>query len=225
MKRKPRRQGRKRAGGRFKSGAVSRYQFHAPKHFTEVIRLGDLVSPPSGSIPAGFNFPIEGQLINNLNGAIFDVFRQFAITGIKLMYLPAYNTYPLVAGVAFIPKIFYSEDKSSYVPDNSSGNIDRMLQQDNLKILDSSKKWSHYISKPRPWLNQANGGSMTATPVQQPAKQLQWLTTKEEIGVGSSGMTVPHLHSSLVVDANNSGVGITTGTLWARVYYCCKEQW
>lgn len=218
-----RRRGRKaaRKGGRFMKRRGYASKFHAPKHFTEVIKIADLVSPASGSAPNGYNAAIRGSDIQNLSQSLVDVFKQFCITGIKLTYLPTYNNYPLVAGTAFIPKIYYAEDKASFTPPVA---VSLMLQEDNLKILDSSKKWSHYIKNPRAFINSLEPAAANVTPVAPPARQIQWLTTDDLAGTNTTGMVVPHLHSSILVEPNNSNVGVTTGTLWARVYYACKDQ-
>lgn len=196
-------------------------KFHAPKHFTEMIKLGDIVSPGAGSPANWYNFPITGQMIGNLNASLYEVFKQFCVTGVKLTYLPQYNSYTNITGSTFnIPRIYYAEDKSSF----TAVNVAQMLQQDNLKIFDSSKKWTHYIRNPRPWLAESEGNSgSTYVPATTPARQITWLPTDNEAGAGTTGMVVQHLHSAIVVDPNN-GSAVPVGTLWARVYYACKEQ-
>lgn len=212
---------RRRAGGRFMNRRGFASKYHAPKHFTEVIQLGAVVSPASGSAGQGYNYPIQGTQLQNLANSLIDVYKQYVITGVKLMYLPAYNTYPLVAGVAMIPKLYYAEDKSSFSVPLVAG---QMMQQDNLKIFDSSKKWTHFIKNPRPWLTQFLGNSSNETPAIPPAKAIQWLTTDDIAGADTSGLGVQHLHSAMFIEPNNSNVAVTTGVLWARVYYACKEQ-
>jgi len=200
--------------------------YHAPKHFTETLKLTDIVSPASGSSPGSYNFAIRGVNIINLRTSLTDVFKQFSITAVKLMYIPNYNNYPLVSGVAFIPKIYFAEDKATSVSDTPSGPsaIEAMLQQDNLRILDSSKRWGAYISKPRPDLESYNSNAAAShTQVMPTVQTTQWLTTRTD-DPDYSGLSVDHLNSLAIVEANNSGVAITTGALWAKVYYACKEQ-
>lgn len=210
----------RRAGGRFASKSGFRAKFHAAKHFTEVIQLGQLVSPASGSAANGYNLPVQASSLTNFV-QLADVFKQYCITGIKLMYLPAYNTYPLVAGTAMIPKIFYAEDKASFSPPLI---VNQMLQEDNLKIFDSSKKWTHYIKNPRPWIDVHDGLTNNNTPIVPAARFIQWLTTDDLAGDDTRGSIVNHLHSSILVEPNNSNVAVTTGTVWARVYYAMKDQ-
>ena len=182
------------------------------------VKLATIVSPPNTTVVGnGYNLAFTGNVIANLSQSLVDVFKQYAVLGIKLMYLPAYNNYPLVAGTAIIPKIYYAEDKAAFQPDTVAGNVDRMLQQDNLRILDSSKKWTAYISRPRPFTETAINGTTTLTPVAPPSKQVQWFTTDELQGTSGSGMLTNFIHSHFVVEPNNSAVAVTTGTIWARI--------
>lgn len=199
----------------------SRALYHAPKHFTEVIKIQDVVSPAAGGAPQAVNGALTGNAIQNLRNDLHDVFEQFTVLAVKLFYLPAYNTYPLVAGTAIIPRIYMSENKARPVPPATVAN---MLQMDNLRILDSSKRWSMYIKRPRAWLEQYNLIQTQHTPVAPPAKQVQWLDTAPDTGAGDSGLLVQWISAIGLVEPNNSAVNITTGTLWARVYYACKEQ-
>lgn len=223
-RRRPRRGVRK--GGRFMNRKMrpTRALYHAPKHFTEVIKVNDIVSPPSGSAPGDIGFSVTGNAISNLRAALYDVFEQFTILAVKFMYIPAYNTYPLIAGQAMIPRLYVAENKNAQTP--AALTISDMLQQDNVRILDSSKRWSLYVKNPRPYLEQFNvfSGTGAHTPVAPPAKQIQWLDTTPDTGTGESGLLVEWLSAVGKAEANNSAVAVTTGTLWARVYYAVKEQ-
>lgn len=225
-RRRPKR-GYRRPGGRFRRGAPSRGLYHAPHHFTETLKLADLVSKASTGADTGYNFALQGKNIINLYASLNDVFRQFTILGVKLMYIPAYNNYPLVAGTAIIPHIYFAEDKATSPPDTPTGPVAvaSMLQQDNLRILDASKRWSAYISRPKADLEMWNSDPLAAshTQVQPPSKAIQWLTTRAD-DMTYSGLSVNWLNSLCVVEKNNSAVDITTGTVWAKVYYACKEQ-
>lgn len=227
-RRRPRRMMRRKPGMRYRRGP-SRASLHAPKQFCEVFKLYDLVSPgQGGAASTGYNFAIQGNSLINLRTALTDVFKQFAITAVKLMYIPAYNNYPLVPGTAIAPHIYFAEDKSTSVVDTPTGptGVAAMLQQDNVRILDSSKRWSAFIKNPRPFLESYNSnaaGAGSHTPVQPPSRGIQWLTTQTD-DLAYSGLVVDHLNSICVVEQNNSAVNITTGTVWAKVYYACKEQ-
>lgn len=218
---------RRKPGGRFRRGRPSRGLYHAPHHFTEMIKLTDLVSAPSTGADTGYNFAVQGKDIINLYASLSEVFKQFTILGVKLQYIPAYNTYPLVAGTAFIPHIYFAEDKATSVADTPTGPgaIQSMLQQDNTRILDASKRWSAYISRPKADLEMYNSNPLAAshTQVQPPSKGIQWLTTRTD-DMTYTGLVCKWLNSLCVVEKNNSAVSITTGTVWAKVYYACKEQ-
>jgi len=201
--------------------------YHAPHRFTEMIKLRDIVSPTYTTAANNpYNNSITGSAIENLSGSLLDVFKLYTVTGIKLVYIPAYNTYPLVAGTAFIPRIFFAEDKADISTPSAISGISALMQQDNCKIFDSSKKWTHYISRPRPYYKVNNSAYNPAptTQIMPSSRQLEWCSTSDPFDQENSGLFVEWLNSVMCVQANNSAVDVTTGSLYARVFYSCKEQ-
>lgn len=224
-KRKMMRAGRKVRGRRpYRARARFGMAVHAPKHFCETIKIRDIVSKAS-NVAQGYNNSITASAVNNLNASLSEVFNQFCITGIKLMYLPTFNTYSTVGTSIFIPKIFYAEDKSDNATPTAAAYL---MQQDNCKILDSSKKFTTFISFPRPYADSLLGDDVTQPVIVQPASRgIQWVSFGAQDDPGQdvqNGKLVEWLNSVMLVEGNTGVTDVTVGQLWAKVYYSCKEQ-
>lgn len=201
---------------------------HAPKHFTEVVKLEELTSPATGSAPSVYNFYVTGDMIQNLRNDLKNVFRQFCVTGVKIMYLPNANNYfASTGGPVWIPRIFFQEDKVTGQAPEASVNL--ALQADNVKILDASKRFTHYISRPRPWADSMKADNVTDPVFIQPeSRAIQWVkigSREPAVQEETNGLLVPWLNSTAVVQANSTASPLTIGTVYARIYYSCKEQY
>jgi len=205
---------RKRRYNRF---ATSR--LHAPKHFTETIKIRDIVSPANLTTAGqGYNNSITLGALQNYS-PLEDVFKQACITGIKLMFIPKYNNYTAPGGTITIPKIFFAEDKttSGLSPMPTTNDL---IQQDNCKIFQSNRMWKHYIKMPRPLyqvLEPTTGGNPIQ--VQPQSRAWEWVNTEDP-----DAHQVEWLNSVMNVEMNNSNVGVVVGELWAKVFYAFKEQ-
>lgn len=200
---------------------------HAPKTFSEMITIGELVSPQVALQACnGYNNSISGNAIINLSQSLKDVFKLYTILGIKLMYVPYYNTYTAPGGTIVQPKIFFCEDKADPGTPSTITGITQMFQQDNCKVFQASRMWKHFIRRPRPYyksLNAAYTGD-PGTQIQPESKAIEWCTTSDADGDDGSGLYVEWLNSQMVVEANNGNADVKVGKLYARVYYACKDQ-
>lgn len=186
----------------------------APKKFVETINLTDIQTLAAG-VGAGYNLKVYlGQVSNST--PLSSVFDQYAITGIKYMYIPRYNVSYLDAdeGVQ-MPQIFLAENKYSTTSPTTETEL---LQENNNRVFAASKRWSLYVSKPKAWLEQVDTQNTTTIQAQTGARFLQWLPMTED------GLTVDHLAARLWVQGNNSASNFTVGTIYAKIYYALKEQ-
>jgi hypothetical protein len=196
------------------SGARAR--LHAPKHFTETIMYRDVVSLQTSGGPNPYNNSVTLNAINNYN-SLEDVFKQACITGVKLMYIPNYNTYTAPGGTIPIPKIYFAEDKDAV--GGPTPTLQTMLQMDNLKIFRGDRAWKHYIKMPRPYYRVQEPTSTDFIQVQPNSRAWEWVST-EDPDAGS----VEWLNSIMLVDSNISTSDVVIGKLYAKVYYAMKEQ-
>lgn len=185
-------------------------KYHGVKYFTETIQdlipIVSPVAPAEGQYNLALSF---SQLSNAANYA--NLFEQFAIIGIKFIYRPNYNQQATT--VQGIPRMFYTQDKSS----TGVQPISTLQQDDNCKVLMSTRSWSTYVRMPQPVLTQGDGHTGTLL-VQQSNKDLYWLRTADEAARG-----VLYL-SGLFDIAGNATAPLTTGTISARVYLAFREQ-
>lgn len=213
----------------YRPRGVVRRSYHAPKNFVETIKFADIISTPgtdptTGTSLASLFLPQE---LPNLTSILSQLYSQFCIRGIKVMYIPSITEYSLAAGVIQMPKIYFAVDKFREFQDNASGNITRMMGQDNVKIFNPSRRWSAYIRMPRPLLSTTNEYQNDApVKVQPTSKTVQWLPTTDfsDDGQNNSGLAVPHSAFRLITSSNNGSVNYTLGQLWFKVYYSVKEQ-
>lgn len=228
FKRKTNRRGRGRRG---KARIGINPSYHAPKNFCETIIFKTVTSAPSSGGGGGSttDLALNPQNLSLLNTYLKQFYRQYCIRGIKISYKPAYNNYPLQAGVAIAPRVYFAEDKTALVTDNDAINISKLLLQDNVKEFNAYRPWSRYIKFPKPYLTQNTmytSGTSQQVAVQTPANKPIWLSLQKMSTVDEeqTGLEVPHLVGRLVTDDNNSAVTITLGTLYYKVYYSVKEQ-
>lgn len=227
--------GRGRRGG--KRGSKNRQginrSYTAPKNFCETIMFKSVTSSPSTSPTAGNNVDLRFYPNNLpiLNGWLSNIYRQFCIRGIKIMYRPFYNNYTQITGTIQAPRMYFSTDKTAFIQDNTSVNIQALLTQDNVKILNPFKSFTHYVKFPKPMLLQgtdpAGGGTtVDSTVVQTPTNKPLWLTLNPQQGGATEaiGLEVPHLVGRWVVDGNSGSVTISLGEIYYKVYYSVKEQ-
>lgn len=188
---------------------------HAPKKFVETLNLTD-IQTLGGGVGSGYNLKLSLSQLTN-PGPLASVFEQYCITGIKYVYIPRYNVAYLDAdeGVQ-MPQVMFCENKiDTTVPASEIG----ILQEDNVKIVSASKRWSLYVNKPKPWITQSSEGNVgTQVLAQSGARFISWLPMTE------SGQAIDHLALRLWVQGNNSASNFTVGTIYAKVYYALKEQ-
>lgn len=186
----------------------------APKKFVETLNLTDVTSLAS-AVGQGYNLKLYlAQLTNP--AALSNVFDQYAITGVKYMYIPRYTVSYLDADEgAQMPQIFIAENKfDTTSPTGESA----LLQENNLRIFAANKRWSLYVNKPKAYLSQSDPANATQIQAQTGSRFLQWLPMTED------GQTVDHLTSRLWIQGNNTASNFVMGTIYAKVYYALKEQ-
>lgn len=191
-------------------------RIHAPKKFVETIELTNITSQAGLANGLGYNFKLSLNQLNN-PGPLAGVFEQYCITGIKYMYIPRYTVSYLDAdeGVQ-MPQFFVAENKlNTTVPAAESA----LLQEDNLRIFAANKRWSHYVSKPKPWITQASEGTVaTQVQAQTASRYVTWLPMTEE------GQAIDHIALRAWMQGNNTASNFVMGTVYAKVYYALKEQ-
>lgn len=216
-----------RAGYRKRSSAL-----HGVKRFTCMLKLSDVVAPAYVSLPDGINvynmkfkytdLPIHTQ--------ISSLFRQVALTGVKVMYRTTNPTPTNVATVGAASteegqyahpsvNMYYVEDKDTE-PDLTAS---QFKSQDNTKRLVSHKNFTHYVRNPRPALYQLDGAGNRLKTIDS-GKQIHWISTNSTYGTA-----LLHLHSQLAVEELPDTVpldvgGQKQGEIWLKVYLIAKEQ-
>lgn len=225
--RRGRRGGKRSSKYRSRGGLGINRSYTVPKNFVEQIKYATVVSTP-GTDPASGNavdLSFKPNIIPNLNGVLSSMYRQFCIRGVKLIYQPAYSQYALQTGVAIMPKIYFAEDKTAFETDVGSGNVDRIMTQDNVRVFKPNQKWSHYVKFPKPFLLQETAVAGEQIAAQLPMNRPMWLSLKNFTPESDvTGLEVEHNIGRLVSDSNNGLVNITLGTLYYKIYYSVKEQ-
>lgn len=191
-------------------------RIHAPKKFVETYDQVTISSVPGGlSTGTGYNLKVALNQLTNPT-SLANVFEQYCITGVKLTYIPTYNVSYLDAdeGVQ-MPQIFFAENK--FDPTNPTDESS-MLQEDNCRIISASKRWSLYVSKPKPYLTQVGQPPNAAVQSQTGSRFITWLPLNE------TGADVDHLTARLWCQGNNTASTFTMGKIYAKVYYSLKEQ-
>lgn len=195
---------------------LRRAAIHAPKKFCETIELTTVTSQAGLGNGLGYNFKVNGAQLNNLP-VLAGVFEQYCITGIKYMYIPRYTVSYLDAdeGVQ-MPQFFIAENKLNVTTPLAES---ALLQEDNLRIFAANKRWSHYVSKPKPWITQSSEGTVAdQVQAQTGSRYVTWLPLTE------AGQGIDHIALRAWMQGNNTGSNFTMGTVYAKVYYALKEQ-
>ena len=146
--------GRKGKKGGSKNRQGINRSYTAPKNFCETIMFKAVTSSPSTAPTAGNNVDLRFYPNNLpiLNTHLTDIYRQFCIRGIKIMYRPYYNNYTQITGTIQAPRMYFSTDKTAFLQDGTSVNIQALLTQDNVKVLSPFKSFTHYVKFPKPLL-------------------------------------------------------------------------
>lgn len=151
--------------------------------------------------------------------SLFAMYGQFAITGVKLTYVPEYNSSTGTAGNT-VPNIAFAEDKDT----EQAQTFTALRAQDNLKEFSSGRKWSVFIKKPRPLLFQQNLGGQAIKTI-TPSKGLHWLSPRAVAEDPSADLV--HLMAQMCVQdiKGIAPLAVTTvGRLYYKMYIAVKEQ-
>lgn len=208
---------RRRYGRRLPMRRIGRNpRIHAPKKFVETFDQLTVTSVAGGLVTGtGYNLGITLSQLTNPT-ALANVFEQYCITGVKFTYIPTYNVSYLDADEGVVmPQIFWAENKYDATAPTSEG---QMLQEDNCKIVSASKRWSVYISKPKPYLTQVGQPANAQIQAQTGSRFITWLPLTE------AGADVEHLALRMWIQGNNTASNFTMGKVYAKVYYSLKEQ-
>lgn len=224
---KPRRRapmkGRGRAGYRRKNYGSRN---HGVKSFTCEYKISDVLAPADGLLPDGIQVYNLKTKFSDLpiNAQISALFRQVAITGVKVMYRTTNPTPSMGADADLVPhpsvSCYYVEDKDT----ENSLTLTGFKSQDNMRTLVSHKNFAHYVKNPRPALYQLDGAGNRLKTIDT-SNQIHWISTNSSFGVD-----LFHLHSQFAVSELPPlpGIGDTDqqkqGELWVKVYIKAKEQ-
>lgn len=205
-------------------------RLHAPKAFTCMLKVSDVIAPANGLLPDGiqaYNLKVKFSSLP-ISAQIRDLFRQVALTGVKVIYKTT-NPNPTTWAVdplgddSQLPhpsvNMYYVEDKDT----ENELTATQFKSQDNTKRLVSHRNFSHYVRKPRPALYQQDGGGNRLKVIDS-ANQLHWISTNS-----SYGIDLYHLHSQFAVEELPNTVPLLTGgqkqgELWLKLYLVAKEQ-
>jgi len=193
----------------------------APKKFTSTFKLLDVVASPFGTHADGFTRHSLHVSLTDMPiwTNLHSLFRQHAITGVKLTYRPTITAYTSEAGGSIAaPQLLYAEDKNNFTPLSPF----QVRSQDNCKTLMASRGWSKYVAKPRPNLFQSDATLGVAYKTISKAQDIHWLSPALSTDPES---TLPHLMAQFCVqDVTGAVNDVGIGELWAKVYVVCKEQ-
>lgn len=221
MRRKKVGKGRRRTYGRRRYVRSSARALHAPKRFTSTYSQA-VVSYGSGAHADSFD---RNRLATSLRDCpifpnLFTLYGQFAITGVKVTYVPDYNSSTGSAGNS-IPNIAFAEDKNS----DTALTYTALEHQDNVKLYSSARRWSRYIKNPRPLLYQQDTAGTKLKTI-TPGRQIHWLSPAS-IAATDPAASLVHLFGQMCVE-DIKGIAaaetLTVGTLYYKVYLVCKEQ-
>lgn len=216
-----RKAGIRRRGRRMYKPRMSKaVALHAPKQFTCTWSL-PIDSFGAGTHVDGYNRQLLSVRLSDLPifPTLFGLYGQFAITSIKLNYVPEYNVSTGTAANS-VPNIVFAEDKDTDVAQTYTV----LKGQDNVRTLSSARKWSAFIKKPRPALYQQNAAGERVKVIQR-GKEIHWLSPKAVAADPASDLV--HLYGQMCVQ-DIKGIAplanATVGTLYFKVYIACKEQ-
>lgn len=221
--------GRRMYGRKRYTRRIPRSSIHAPKKFCCMYKVTDVIAPAFGLLPGGlqvYNLKTKYTSLP-INAQITALYRQVALTGVKVIYRTTNPTPNQVATGTADPSqyatpsvnCFFVEDKDT---ENDLAPV-QFRSQDNVKRLVSHKNFAHYIAKPRPALYQMDGGGNRLKVIDS-SRQLHWISTNSTFGIDLS-----HLHSQFAVEELSDLVPLETGgqkqgELWLKVYLIAKEQ-
>ena len=211
----------KRVGRRNYKPRISKsLALHAPKTFCSTWSL-PVDSFGAGTHVDGYNRQRLDIKLSDIPifPTLFGLYGQFAITSVKLTYVPEYNVSTGTAANS-VPNIAFAEDK-----DTEAAQTYTVLKgQDNMRTFSSARKWSVFIKKPRPLLYQQNlAGAAVKTIVR--SKDIHWLSPKAVAADPAADLA--HLYGQMCVQ-DIKGIAplanATVGTLYFKVYLAVKEQ-
>lgn len=218
----PRKQYKKsKTGGRrrratYRPRVSKGYAYHAPKKFESEFKILDVNASPFGTHADGY-----GR--NKLSVKLADIpiftnlrtlYRQFAITSVKLMYRPKVN---FSDGGISLSQLLYVEDKDSDIAISPL----QARSEDNCRVLTSNRPWKAFTKMPRPLLYQMDAAGHPIKVIQR-AKEIHWLSPESEGDVPSQ---LEHLFGQLCVgDVTGAIEDVGVGELWCTVYFSVKEQ-
>lgn len=192
------------------------YAYHAPKKFESEFKILDVNAEPFGSHADGYSRNklsvslAKIPIFTNLR----TLYRQFAITSVKLMYRPKVN---MSDGGISLAQLLFVEDKDSDIAISPL----QARSEDNCRVLTCNRPWKHFIKMPRPLLYQQSADGNPVKVIQR-AKELHWLSPESEGDVPSN---LEHLFGQLCVsDVTGATDDVGVGELWCKVYFSCKEQ-
>jgi len=211
----------KRVGRKMYKPRISKgVRLHAPKTFCSTWSL-PIDSFGAGTHVDGYNRQLLTVKLSDLPifPTLFSLYGQFAITSVKLTYIPEYNVSTGTAANS-VPTMAFAEDKDTDVAQTWTV----LKGQDNLKTFSSARKWSVFIKKPRPALYQQDAaGAQVKTIIK--SKDIHWLSPKRVAADPAADLT--HLYGQLAVE-DIKGIAplanAVVGTMYFKVYLAVKEQ-
>jgi len=217
--------------GKGRGGYRTRSDLHAPKKFCCLYKVTDVIAPANGLLPDGiraYNLKTKYTSLP-INAQVAALYRQVALTGVKVMYRTT-NPTPNAVGSGLggtddmdmpHPSVncFFVEDKDT----ENDLTATQFRSQDNVKRLVSHRNFSHYIRNPRPALYQQDGAGNRLKVIDS-GNQIHWISTNSTFGID-----LMHLHSQFAVEELPATVPIETGgqkqgEIWLKVYFIAKEQ-
>jgi len=216
--RRMKRVGRKSYRPRRRLGAA----YHAPKKFESLFKLKDVIAAPYGTNPDGYtrnSLSVRLQDIPIFDN-LFTLYKQFAITSVKVMYRP--NLTQAFGGAATntaaVSQILYVEDKDSVAPISPL----QARSEDNCRVLTSNRPFKAFTKMPRPLLFQLNNANEQIKVIDK-AKSIHWISPSGSSDTPESEL--PHLFAQMCVgDVTGAADNIGVGELWCKVYMSVKEQ-
>lgn len=194
---------------------------HAPKKFTSTFKLLDVTADPYGTHGDGFQRNALAVRLTDLPiwTNIHSLFRQHAITGVKITYRPNITSYISQPTGWVAPQMLFAEDKNSF----TALAPNQLQSQDNCRTLTASRGFSKYIARPRPHLFQANTAALAqGIKVIGKSREIMWLSPSLNADPEAA---LPHVFGQLCVEDVVGAVNpVQVGELWCKVYVICKEQ-
>lgn len=211
----------KRVGRKMYKPRMSKsIKLHAPKTFCSTWSI-PIDSFGSGTHVDGYNRQLLTVKLSDLPvfPTLFSLYGQFAITSVKVSYIPELNVSTGTAGNS-VPTMAFAEDKDTDVAQTWT----ILKGQDNLKTFSSARKWGVFIKKPRPALYQLDAAGAQVKTISK-SNDIHWLSPKRVAADPASDLQ--HIYGQLAVE-DIKGVAplasTTIGTMYFKVYLAVKEQ-